>query len=115
MTAPRVVRTARGTAPGLNHPDGRKRSRSGGTNNPGGKDSIGPASRNQSARSDVWNSVRDQAVQEVVRDPDLPCIVSREPSEASMAWYSEKMVAMVKHWTMEKAAGTSDALTNVQS
>ncbi|KAL2610723.1 hypothetical protein R1flu_029296 [Riccia fluitans] len=30
-----------------------------------------------------------------------------------MARYSEQMVAVVKHWTMEKADGRTDALTNV--
>ncbi|KAL2652941.1 hypothetical protein R1flu_021069 [Riccia fluitans] len=56
----------------------------------------------------------DQAVRDVVRDPDLPCIVPGETSEASMARYSEQMVAVVKHWTMEKADGRTDALTNVR-
>ncbi|KAL2652804.1 hypothetical protein R1flu_020932 [Riccia fluitans] len=55
----------------------------------------------------------DQAVRDVVRDPDLPCIVPGETSEASMARYSEQMVAVVKHWTMEKADGRTDALTSV--
>ncbi|KAL2613225.1 hypothetical protein R1flu_024917 [Riccia fluitans] len=35
------------------------------------------------------------AIQDVVRDPDLPCIVPGETSEASMARYSEQMVAMI--------------------
>ncbi|KAL2628723.1 hypothetical protein R1flu_013409 [Riccia fluitans] len=55
----------------------------------------------------------DQAFRDVVRDPDLPCIVPGETSEASMARYSEQMVAVVKHWTMEKADGKTDALTSV--
>ncbi|KAL2650591.1 hypothetical protein R1flu_018719 [Riccia fluitans] len=54
----------------------------------------------------------DQAVRDVVRDPDLPCIVPRETSE--MARYSEQMVAVVKHWTMEKADGRTDALTSIR-
>ncbi|KAL2621027.1 hypothetical protein R1flu_001232 [Riccia fluitans] len=56
----------------------------------------------------------DQAVRDVVRDPDLPCIVPGETSEASMARYSEQMVAVVKHWTMEKADGRTNALTSVR-
>ncbi|KAL2620322.1 hypothetical protein R1flu_000527 [Riccia fluitans] len=56
----------------------------------------------------------DQAVHDVVRDPNLPCIVPGETSEASMAWYSEQLVAMVKNWTMEKADGRSDVVTNVK-
>ncbi|KAL2635384.1 hypothetical protein R1flu_006863 [Riccia fluitans] len=56
----------------------------------------------------------DQAVRDVVRDPYLPCIVPGETSEASMARYSEQMVAVVKHWTMEKADGRTDALTSVR-
>ncbi|KAL2654124.1 hypothetical protein R1flu_022252 [Riccia fluitans] len=56
----------------------------------------------------------DQAVRDVVRDPDLPCIVLGETSEASMARYSEQLVAMVKHWTMEKMDGRSDAVTSAQ-
>ncbi|KAL2620652.1 hypothetical protein R1flu_000857 [Riccia fluitans] len=55
----------------------------------------------------------DQAVREVVRDPALPCIIRGEHSEASMARFSKQMEAVVKHWTMERAASTSDALTSV--
>ncbi|KAL2645516.1 hypothetical protein R1flu_013103 [Riccia fluitans] len=56
----------------------------------------------------------DQAVRNMVRDPDLPCIIPGETSEASMARYSEQMVAVVKHWTMEKADGRTDALTSIK-
>ncbi|KAL2628583.1 hypothetical protein R1flu_013269 [Riccia fluitans] len=56
----------------------------------------------------------DQAIRDVVRDPDLPCIVPRETSEASMAPYSEQMVVVVRHWTMEKADGRTNALTSVR-
>ncbi|KAL2607676.1 hypothetical protein R1flu_026249 [Riccia fluitans] len=56
------------------------------------------------SRLEVMSGIaeEDQAVWDVVRDPDLPCIVPGETSEASMARYSEQMVAVVKHWTMEK-------------
>ncbi|KAL2623052.1 hypothetical protein R1flu_003257 [Riccia fluitans] len=50
----------------------------------------------------------------MVRDPAMVCIVPEEHSEASMARFSEQMVAVVKHWTMERAATTSDALTSVR-
>ncbi|KAL2651417.1 hypothetical protein R1flu_019545 [Riccia fluitans] len=56
----------------------------------------------------------DRAVREVLNDPDVPCTVPREPSKDSMVRFSEQMVAMVKHWTMEKAASTSDAMTSVR-
>ncbi|KAL2623673.1 hypothetical protein R1flu_003878 [Riccia fluitans] len=55
----------------------------------------------------------DQAIRKAVSDLALPCFVPREPSEALMAWFLEQMMAMVKHWTMEKAASTFDAMTNV--
>ncbi|KAL2612922.1 hypothetical protein R1flu_024614 [Riccia fluitans] len=56
----------------------------------------------------------NQAVRDMVQDPALPCTVPRETSEPSMARYSEHLVAMVKHWTMEKADNITDAVTSVR-
>ncbi|KAL2612167.1 hypothetical protein R1flu_023859 [Riccia fluitans] len=56
----------------------------------------------------------DQAVRDVIRDPALPCTIPGETFGASMARYSEQLIAMVKHWTMEKADGRSDAVTSVR-
>ncbi|KAL2607832.1 hypothetical protein R1flu_026405 [Riccia fluitans] len=46
----------------------------------------------------------DQAVRDVVKDPALPCIVPGEPSEASMAQFSEQMIPQVPGLTIHAPA-----------